>query len=42
LNIEEHQKIIKLQKKRLKVHTDDLFTFASDDVLPGKHSQTAY
>jgi len=27
LNIEEHQKIRKLQKKRLKVHTDYLFTF---------------
>jgi len=27
LNIEEHQKIRKLQKKCLKVRTDDLFTF---------------
>jgi len=27
LNIEEHQKIRKLQKKRIKVRTDDLFTF---------------
>jgi len=27
LNIEEHQKVRKLQKKRLKVRTDDLFTF---------------
>jgi len=31
-----------LQKKRLKVRTDDLFTFRSDDVIPGKHNQTAY
>jgi len=57
LNIEEHRKIRKLQKNRLKVRTDDLFTFrtnlrftyftyvltfASDDVIPGKHNQTAY
>jgi len=43
LNIQKHQTIRKLQKKRLKLRTDDFFLlFASDDVIPGKHNQTAY
>jgi len=39
LNIEEHQKIRQFQTKSVcKCAPDDLFIFASDDVMPGKQT----
>jgi len=42
LNIKEHQKIRNFRKSAKKCAPDDLFTFASDDVIPGENKGTGY
>ena len=39
MNIKEHQKLGNFRKSAQKCAPDDLFTFASDDVIPGKQTR---
>jgi len=39
LNIKEHQKLGNFRKSARKWAPDDLFTFASNDVIPGKQTR---
>jgi len=39
MNIKEHQKIGNIRKSARKCAPDDLFTSASDDVIPGKQTR---
>jgi len=38
LNIKEHEKLGNFRKSVRKCAPNDLFTFASDDVIPGKQT----